>query len=296
MTSLQGKVAVVAGGTRGAGRGIAVMLGAAGATVYVTGRSVRGNRSDLERTETIEETAELVQAAGGQGIPVRVDHTNEADVQALFQRIQEEQNGQLDLLVNDVWGGDPLTEWGTPFWEHSLDKGLLMQQRAVHSHMITSYYGAPLMVARQKGLIIEITDGVDTRYRGNLYYSLAKTSVIHLAKAMAAELCPHHVTAVALTPGFLRSEAMLDHFGVTEANWKDAVQKEPHFIVSETPSYIGKAVVALAADPEVGRKSGQALSTWTLSEEYGFTDRNSTQPHWGRYAEEHQLFTSEDGA
>lgn len=286
MKPLQGKVAVVAGATRGAGRGIAVSLGEAGATVYCTGRSTRGQLSSMNRKETIEETAELVTEAGGNGIAVRVDHTVEYEVKAFFERIQSEQDGQLDILVNDVWGGDPLTEWNTPFWEHSLDNGLLMQRRAVHSHMITSYYGVPLMVARKQGLLIEITDGTDYRYRGNLYYSLAKTSVIHLAQAMSAELRPHNVTALALTPGFLRSEAMLDHFGVTEHNWREAGKQDPHFLMSETPTYIGRAVAALAADPQVAQKSGQAFNTWGLSEEYGFTDRDGSRPHWGNYAAE----------
>lgn len=227
MKPLQGKIAVVAGATRGVGRGIAVSLGEAGATVYCTGRSTREKLSDMGRTETIEETAEMVTARGGKGIPVRVDHTVEADVKALFDKINEEHHGRLDILVNDVWGGDPLTEWGQPFWKHSLVNGLAIQERAVHSHMITSYYGAPLMAARKDGLIMEITDGWDYRYRGNLYYSLAKISAIHLAEAMAADLRPYNVTALAVTPGFLRSEAMLDHFGVTEANWKDAVKKSP---------------------------------------------------------------------
>ncbi|MDF2681587.1 MAG: short-chain dehydrogenase [Brevibacillus sp.] len=289
MKPLQGKVAVVAGGTRGAGRGIAVMLGEAGATVYVTGRSVRGNQSDLGRRETIDETAEMVTAAGGEGIAVRVDHTQEEEVKALFARIGAEQNGQLDFLVNDIWGGESLTEWGKPFWEHTLEKGLLMQERAIHTHLITSYYAAPLMVEQKGGLIIEITDGIDYRYRGNLYYSLAKISAIHLAQAMAEDLRPHGITALALTPGFLRSEEMLDHFGVTEATWKDATQKEPHFIMSETPTYIGRAVVALATDPLIAQKSGKAFSTWGLSEEFPFTDRDGNRPHWGNYAKEKGL-------
>jgi NAD(P)-dependent dehydrogenase (short-subunit alcohol dehydrogenase family) len=287
MKRLKGKVAVVAGGTRGAGRGIAVMLGEAGATVYVTGRSVRGNLSSMGRSETIEETAEMVTARGGIGIPVRVDHTIEAEVKALFERVKQEQDGQLNLLVNDVWGGDPLTAWGQPFWAHSLENGLVMQQRAVHSHMITSYYGAPLMVARKQGLIIEITDGVGYGYRGNHYYSLAKISAIHLAEAMAKDLHPHKVTAVAITPGFLRSEAMLDHFGVTEANWQEGAKVDPHFIASETPTFVGRAVVALASDPNISAKSGQSLSSWGLADEYGFTDADGTQPHWGRYFSEH---------
>ncbi|MFD0677493.1 MULTISPECIES: SDR family oxidoreductase [unclassified Paenibacillus] len=290
MKPLVGKVAVVAGGTRGAGRGIAVMLGEAGATVYVTGRSVRGNPSSMGRVETIEETAEMVTAQGGQGIPIRVDHTVEDEVKELFERVKREQNGNLDLLVNDIWGGDSLTEWGQTFWEHSLSDGLLIQQLAVQSHMITSFYAAPLMVEKKKGLIIEITDGFDYRYRGNLYYSLAKVSVIHLAASMAEELRPYNVTALSLSPGFLRSEAMLDYFGVTEANWQDGVKKDPHFIMSETPFYIGRAVAALAADPEISKKNGMITTTWGLSDEYGFKDVDGRHPHWGNYAEEQGFY------
>ncbi|MGE5704760.1 MAG: SDR family oxidoreductase [Clostridia bacterium] len=287
MGALTGKVAVVAGATRGAGRGIAVGLGEAGATVYVTGRSTRQSAATAGRTETIEETAELVTRAGGNGIWMKVDHTVEAEVQALFERIKKEQNGQLDLLVNDIWGGEKLTKWGVPFWEHSLADGLLMQERAVRSHMITSYYGVPLMVERKQGLVIEITDGVNYDYRGNLYYSLVKTSNIHLAHAMAADLKPYGITALSLTPGFLRSEEMLDYFGVTEANWRDAVKTEPHFIASETPAYIGRALAALAADPNVHEKNDQALSTWGLVHEYDFTDVDGSQPDWGKYFREH---------
>jgi NAD(P)-dependent dehydrogenase (short-subunit alcohol dehydrogenase family) len=279
--TLHGKVCVVAGATRGAGRGIATMLGESGATVYVTGRSVHGNLSGLGY-ETIEETAEMVNEKGGIGIPVRVDHTMPEEVKALFEQVRKEQ-GYLDVLINDVWGGDSLTEWGKSFWEHSLSDGILMQQRAVHSHMITSYYGVPLMVEKKSGLIIEITDGVDYKYRGNLYYSLAKVSAIHLAQGMAEDLKEHHITALALTPGFLRSERMLEHFGVTEENWRDGALKDPHFIASETPIYIGRAVAALAADPNVASKSGIVTSTWELSDEYDFTDQDGRRPHWGRY-------------
>ena len=282
MAELSGRVALVAGATRGAGRGIARALGAAGATVYCTGRSTRGHPATAGRPETIEETAEMVSAAGGIGIAVRVDHTLPDEVAALIARVRAE-HSRLDVLVNDVWGGDALTVWGVPFWEHSLADGLLMQQRAVHSHLITSHCAAPLMVERRQGLIVEITDGESPDYRGNLFYDLAKASAIRLALAMAADLRPHGVTAVALTPGFLRSEAMLEHFGVTEANWRDAAAKDPDFIVSETPTYIGRAVVALASDPHVVAKTGQALSTWRLSEEHGFTDADGTRPHWGRH-------------
>lgn len=281
---LTGKVAVVAGSTRGAGRAIAVMLGAAGAKVYCTGRSVRGQVSDLKRPETIEETAELVTQRGGVGIPVQCDHTDEDQVQALFERINEEQNGQLDILVNDIWGGEHLTHWNTPFWEQFLSDGLLMQRRSVQSHMITSYYGVPLMVERGGGLVIEMTDGSTYNYRGNLYYSLAKISAIHLAEAMAEELRPHGVTAVAVTPGFLRSEQMLDYFGVSEHNWRDAVAQEQHFIESETPYFVAQAVAALASDPKVAEKSGKALTSWDLSVEYGFRDIDGRSPHWGNYA------------
>jgi NAD(P)-dependent dehydrogenase (short-subunit alcohol dehydrogenase family) len=279
---LKDKIAIVAGATRGAGRGIACMLGEAGATVYCTGRSVRGHPATTGRPETIEETAALVAARGGSGIAVQVDHTVKAQVQALFDRVRREQ-GRLDLLVNDVWGGDELSEWGKPFWELSIEKGLLMQQRAVHSHVITSRYGAPLMVAQGHGLIIEVTDGEDQTYRGNLFYDLAKVSVIRLAYAMSEELRPHGVTALALTPGYLRSEAILDGFGVTEGNWRDAIAQDPHFAGSETPFYIGRAVVALASDPEVFEKSGSVQSTWRLAPEYGFTDVDGRQPDWAKF-------------
>ena len=287
MKSLEGQVAVVAGATRGAGRGIAWMLGEAGATVYCTGRSVRGHPAMGNRPETLEETAEGVTARGGQGICAPTDHLDPAQVQALFERVKQEQDGRLDLLVNDIWGGDPITEWDTPFWKHSLENGLQMQRTAVHTHLITSYYGVPLMVARGRGLVIEITDGDDLVYRGNLYYDLAKISTIRLGLGMAEELRPFGITALALTPGFLRSEAMLDHFGVCEENWRDAVAQEPHFIESETPFFVGKAVAALAADPKVHEKSGKVLASWNLAREYGFRDVDGRQPHWGEYFAAH---------
>ena len=282
MQTLKDRIAVVAGTTRGAGRGIAVSLGEAGATVYCTGRSVTGQSATAGRPETVEETAAQVTARGGTGIAAQVDHTVEVQVRALFERIEAEQ-GRLDLLVNDVWGGDALSEWGVPFWELSLEKGLLMQQRAVHSHIITARYAAPLMVRQGHGLIIEITDGETLDYRGNFFYDLAKVSNIRLAYAMAEELRPHSVTALALTPGFLRSEAMLDHFGVTEATWREAIAQDPHFAASETPWYIGRAVVALASDPDVAAKSGAAWSTWRLAKEYGFVDADGSRPDWGAH-------------
>lgn len=275
---LEGKVAVVAGGTRGAGRGISTELGAAGATVYVTGRTTRAEWSPMGRPETIEETAEMVEEAGGHGIAVRVDHSRAAEVEALFGRIGEEQDGRLDVLVNDVWGGDMFAKWDTPFWEHSLEDGLALLRQAVETHVITSHYAAPLMVRRGQGLILEITDGTGPGYRGNLFYDLAKASVIRLALAQSEELWNHNVTALALTPGFLRSEAVLDHFGVSEDNWRDAVEQDPYFAASESPAFIGQAVVALASDPDVLRCSGGAFSTRELAGEYGFTDRNGAVP------------------
>lgn len=279
---LRGRVAVVSGATRGAGRGIARMLGAAGATVYCTGRSVQGRGATAGRPETIEETAELVTAAGGCGIAIRTDHTVEFEVEQLFARVRGEQN-RLDVLVNDIWGGDALTEWGSPFWTLSTARGRELLERAVQTHIITSRHGAPLMVERNAGLIGEVTHGDTLGYRGNLFYDLAKNAVIRLAYAMAADLHAHRVTALALTPGFLRSEAVLDTLGVTEANWRDAIEKDPYFAESETPCFVGRAVAALAADPHVEKKSGGLYSSWELAREYGFTDLDGRRPHWGDF-------------
>jgi NAD(P)-dependent dehydrogenase (short-subunit alcohol dehydrogenase family) len=301
---LQGKIALVAGATRGAGRGIAIALGEAGATVYCTGRSSRkGSRKRSKRLlatpglrETIEETAALVTAAGGHGIAVRVDHESPAEVKKLAARIKRQHKG-LDILVNDVWGGDALTEWSKPFWTVNLENGLKMLKQAVHSHIITAHYAAPLMLGRKGGIIFEITDGDAFYYRGNLFYDLVKISVIRLAFAMSRELRKRDIASVALTPGFLRSERVLEHFKVTEANWKDVGKnkdKEKNsgeqndapndFMVSESPRYIGRAIVALASDPKVMNKTGRVFSSWALAREYGFTDLDGTQPHWGNYA------------
>jgi NAD(P)-dependent dehydrogenase (short-subunit alcohol dehydrogenase family) len=280
---LAGKVALVAGGTRGGGRGIAVELGAAGATVYVTGRSSSAGRSDLDRPETIEQTAAGVTAAGGLGIPVRVDHSRRDDVRVLIDRIAAEQDGQLDILVNCIWGGDPLTDWEHPLWEQDLDAGLRLLRQAVETHVITSRLALPLLVARKSGLVVEVTDGNTARYRGTFFYDIAKSTVIRLAVAQAAELKPHGVAAVAITPGFLRSEAMLENVGVTEANWRDGASEDPDFAYSETPAYLGRAVAALAADPGVMAKTGRALATWGLYREYGFTDADGSQPDWAAH-------------
>ena len=280
-------VALVAGGTRGAGRGIAVELGAIGATVYVTGRTTRSSRSPMNRPETIEETAELVTSAGGTGVAVQVDHSDPEQVRRLVERIEEERDGRLDVLVNDVWGGDPLTNWSAKFWEHSLDDGLRLLHQAVDTHIVTSHHAVPLMVRRGRGLVVEVTDGVSDEYRGSLFYDLAKASVIRLARAQAADLRGTGVTAVALTPGFLRSEAVLDHFGVREETWRDAIARDRHFAASETPRYVGRAVAALASDEDVQRWSGETLSTWQLAKEYGFTDVDGTRPDWGAHFAEH---------
>jgi NAD(P)-dependent dehydrogenase (short-subunit alcohol dehydrogenase family) len=296
MKKLRGKVAVVAGATRGTGRGIACALGEAGATVYCTGRSTRENRParrpkkaapfDLaNRPETIEETAEMVSSRGGVGIHAQVDHTDEEQVAALFERVKKER-GRLDILVNDVWGGDALTEWGKPFWKLSTEKGLTMLRRAVFSHVITSRHAAPLMVERKRGLIVEVTDGDGLYYRGTLFYDLVKVTVIRLAFDMAEELRKHKVAALALTPGFIRSEAMLEHFGVTEENWREGAKKQPGFIESETPLFAGRAVAALAADPKILKKSGKVLSSWNLAREYGFTDADGRQPFFPQWVRE----------
>ena len=301
---LQGKIALVAGATRGAGRGIAIALGEAGATVYCTGRSSRkGSRKSSKKLlttpglrETIEETAELVTAAGGHGIAVKVDHESPAEVKRLAARIKRQHKG-LDILVNDVWGGDALTEWSKPFWTVNLENGLKMLKQAVHSHIITAHYAAPLMLGRKGGIIFEITDGDAFYYRGNLFYDLVKISTIRLAFAMSRELRKRDIASIALTPGFLRSERVLEHFKVTEANWKDVGKnkdKEKNsgdqndapndFMVSESPRYIGRAIVTLASDPKVMNKTGRVFSSWALAREYGFTDLDGTQPHWGNYA------------
>ncbi|GAA3475809.1 hypothetical protein GCM10018966_003350 [Streptomyces yanii] len=227
-----------------------------------------------------EETAEKVTAAGGLGIPVRTDHSCPGEVRVLVDQIAAEQDGQLDILVNSVWGGDPLTDWEHPLWEQDLDTGLRLIRQAVETHVITSRFALPLMVARGSGLVVEVTDGNTARYRGSFFYDLAKSAVIRLAVAQAVELKAHGIAAVAITPGFLRSEAMLEGFGVTEANWRDGAAKDPNFARSETPAYLGRAVAALAADPDIMAKTGRALATWGLYKEYGFTDADGTQPDW----------------
>src|SRR5918995_256718 len=288
---LQGKIALVAGATRGAGRGIAVELGAAGATVYCTGRSTRRQASELNRPETMKETAELVQRSGGRGIAVQVDHLDPAQVQALVARIEGEQ-GRLDILVNDVWGADFLIEWNVPVWKHSLENGVRMLRLAIDTHIITSHFALRLLIKNPGGLVVEMTDGTaeynNANYRLSLFYDLAKISVIRIAWAQAKELRPHRCTAVAVTPGWLRSEQMLDNYGISEANWRDAITKQPLFVITETPRYVGRAVAHLAGDPAVERWSGQSLSSGQLAKGYGFTDLDGSQPDAWRYLVEVQ--------
>ncbi|MBN3892561.1 MAG: SDR family oxidoreductase [Nostoc sp. JL31] len=290
MQLLKNKIALVVGATRGAGRGIAVELGAAGATVYVTGRTTLTVRSEYNRPETIQETAELVNQAGGKGIAVVVDHLDPKQVQALVARVEQE-HGRLDVLVNDI-GAEYLAEFNKPVWELSLERGLRMLRLAIDTHLIASHFALPLLIQKPGGLVVEITDGTaeynGKNYRLSLFYDLAKTSVIRMACGLAQELKPHQCTAVALTPGWLRSELMLDHFGVSKANWQDATAKEPHFIISETPRYVGRAVAYLAGDPQVVRWNGQSLSSGQLAQVYDFTDLDGSQPDAWRYIHEVQ--------
>ncbi|HEY2545382.1 MAG TPA: SDR family oxidoreductase [Candidatus Acidoferrum sp.] len=295
---LRGKVALVAGATRGVGRGTALALAEAGAIVYCTGRSTRTNRLPrgrskkvspfvhARRPETVEETAEMVTARGGKGIAAILDHTDPKLVKKLLARIQKEQ-GKLHIVVNDVSEIIP-QDWGKTFWELNLENGFANLRNVLHAHIITSHFAAPLLIETAKkpgqtGLVVEIGDGNSYTYRGHLFYDLVKTSVIRLAFAMARELRRKNVAAVALTPGFLRSEAMLEHFGVTEANWQDAVKKDPNYLSSETPLYAGRAIAALAADPNLIKKSGRVFSSWGLSDEYPFCDADGRRPHWGRH-------------
>jgi NAD(P)-dependent dehydrogenase (short-subunit alcohol dehydrogenase family) len=288
---LHGKVALVAGATRGAGRGIAMELGAAGATVYVTGRTTRTQQSEYQRPETIEETADLVTAAGGKGIAIQVDHLVPEQVKALVARIRAEQ-GRLDILVNDVWGGETLKEWDKPVWDHNLENGLRLLDLGVRTHLITAHFGLPLLIERPGGLLVEVTDGTDeynaTHYRINPFYDLTKVSVNRMAWAHAKDLAPHGATSVSITPGWLRSEMMLEAFGVTEETWRDATQRIPHFAISESPRFVGRAVAALAADPDRARWKGKSLSSGQLAQVYGFTDLDGSRPDAWRYVVEVQ--------
>jgi len=290
---LAGRIALVAGATRGAGRGIAIALGEAGATVYCTGRSTRAQARPrgpnpfalATRPETIEETAELVTARhGGRGIAIPVDHTDERQVIALMNRIADA-HGHLDVLVNDIWGGDEHVDWGPPCWEIDPVRGVDIVDRVLRTHALTARYAMPLLEHADRGLLVEVTDGEFAGYRGQLYYDLAKQIPIRLAYDIACELemRERRIVALAVTPGFLRSEAILESLGVTEETWRDAIAKDPHFAASETPLYVGRAVAALAADPDLTGKAGRVHTSWDLAREYGFTDADGSQPHWGEH-------------
>ncbi len=295
--ALRGRVALVAGATRGAGRGIAAALGEAGATVICTGRSSRDSRlairSDYNRPETIEETAELVTGLGGTGVAAVVDHLDPTQVKALAERIRG-QYGHIDLLVNDIWGGEmlkgPPPQWNKPIWEVDLDDGLRILRLAIDTHLITAHHLLPLLVEKSGGLLVEVTDGTrgynDTHYRISAFYDLAKVSVNRLAFSLGHELKARGAAAVCITPGWLRSEMMLEAFGVTEENWRSALGKErgapPDFALSESPRYVGRAVAALASDPDRARWNQRSVSSGQLAREYRFTDLDGSRPDvWG---------------
>jgi NAD(P)-dependent dehydrogenase (short-subunit alcohol dehydrogenase family) len=277
---LHGTVAVVAGATRGAGRGIARALGEAGATVYCTGRTVRGKPSPYGRPETIDQTAEMIADAGGTAVAVRVDHTVEGDVEALFRRVDNE-HGRIDVLVNSIAGEDPLMAQWCSFWKTNLDNAEAALRQSLLSHIISAKHAAPYMIKRHRGLIVEVTENDILSAGGNPVTQTVKLALKALALNMAAELRPHGVAAVAVTPGFLRSETMLERFGVTEDNWRAGGKKDRNFLESESPLFVGRAVAALAGDPAILDRSGQLFSSWELGREYGFTDADGRRPDWG---------------
>ena len=292
---LAGRVALVAGATRGCGRAVAVELGALGATVYGTGRSTRAGRSPMNRPETIEDTADFVTAAGGEGIAVRCDHSDADDVRELVERIRKD-HGRLDILVNDVWGGDPFVEWDKRLWEHPLDATLGVLRNGIETHLITSHFALPLMIEGPDGLVVEVGDGKgDVPYRANVPYDLVKTTVVRMGLALAHELEPHDVTALTVTPGWLRSESMLDYFGVTEETWRDAAERVPYFGHSETPHLLGRGVAALAADPDRHRFAGECLGSWDLMRIYDLKDVDGTRPDWGAVDLDARLETLRSG-
>jgi len=277
---LAAAVAVVAGATRGAGRGIARALGEAGATVYCTGRSVRGNPSPYQRPETVEETAEMIIAAGGSAVALRVDHTVEEEVEALFHRIDRER-GRLDVLVNSIAGEDPLMAQWCPFWKTDLKNAEAAFRQSLVSHIITAKYAAPYMIRQHRGLIVEVTENDVLSAGGNPVTQTVKLALKGLALNMAAELRPHGVAAVSITPGFLRSETMLERFSVREENWRDGGKSDKNFLESESPLFVGRAVAALAGDPAILECSGQLFSSWELARHYRFTDADGRRPDWG---------------
>ena len=280
--TLSGRVALVAGATRGAGRGIARALGEAGATVYCTGRSVKGKPSPYGRPETIEETAAMIKAAGGTAIALRVDHTNEKDVRALFRRIMRAHK-RLDIVVDSVAGEDPLMGLYGYLWQADLSKAEVVFRQGLTSRIITAKHAALAMMPARRGLIVEVTENDMMGGGGNPMSQAVKVAQKVLPLFWAAELSQHRIAVLAITPGFLRSESMLDHLGVTEANWRDAGKKDPNFLQSESPLFVGRAVAALAADPKVQDRTGTLVSSWELGRDYGLTDYDGRRPDWGRH-------------
>ncbi|MBN2346591.1 MAG: SDR family oxidoreductase [Candidatus Aminicenantes bacterium] len=283
---LKDKIAVVAGATRGAGRGIALELGSAGAVVYVTGRTSKSRPSEYNRPETIEESAELVDRAGGNGIAVCLDHTDPGQVESLTETIRRN-HGRLDILVNDIWGGEGKTQWDVPIWEQSLSQGIHVLRNATESHIITNHYLLKLLIQHPGGVLFEVSDGtLDynlAHYRCHcLFYDLSKIVVNRMAWSLSIELAKHRCTSIGITPGWLRSEMMLDHFHVTEENWQEAILQDAEFINSETPRFVGRAIAHLSADPDVSRFNGRSLTAYDVSQVYGFTDLDGRQPDcWG---------------
>jgi NAD(P)-dependent dehydrogenase (short-subunit alcohol dehydrogenase family) len=292
LMDLNGKVALVAGGTRGASRAIAVELGRAGAFVYVTGRSSGTRRSEVDRPETIEQTVELITQAGGKGVAIQADHLDPEQVRALAKRVGEEQ-GHLDVLIDGIWGGDDNIGWGKPVWEHELEQTLRMIRLGIDAHLITSHFLLPLLIRKPGGLLVEMTDGTaeyNAKYRkdASLGFYLAKAAAHPMAIGEAFQLRDYDCTAVAVTPGWLRSEAMLEHFGVTEENWRDALREVPYFAISESPTFTGRTVAALAADPDKKRFSGQTLNSGQLAQIYEIDDIDGSRPDGWRYVMEVQ--------
>jgi NAD(P)-dependent dehydrogenase (short-subunit alcohol dehydrogenase family) len=291
---LEGKVAVVAGATRGGGRGIARALGEAGAFVWCTGRSAAGG-AGMERPETVDETVALIEQAGGRAAAVRVDHTRDEEVAALAARVRKE-SGRLDVLVNSIWGGDPMIDWSKKFWEVDLSKLHAYVDQTVFSHVITNRHLAPMMVEADRGLIVEVIDGHFAGYRGHILYDMTKAGLARLAYGMAAELAGTGVTALSVSPGFLRSEAVLEHFGVREDNWRDAIAKDAYFEESETPFLVGRAVVALAGDPDVRRMAGLIHFASDLAREYGFPDVDGRVPDFPKLFDANMMALAAKGS
>jgi NAD(P)-dependent dehydrogenase (short-subunit alcohol dehydrogenase family) len=286
---LTGKVALVAGATRGAGRAIATELARAGAYIYATGRSSRETGpSEIGRPETIEDTGDMMRATGGEGQALRVDHLDPGQVAALVSRIERER-GRLDILVNDIFGGDRYMQWDKKLWEHDLTGGLRMLRMGVDTHLITAAKALPLMLAGSgAGLVVEMTDGTSEynknfRERVGFYYDLVKAAVERITIGLTAELAGTNCTALAVTPGWLRSEAMLEGYGVTEENWRDAVEKVPHFCISESPTYVARGIAALAADTDQARYAGKVLTSYDLATTYDLTDTDGSRPNCWSY-------------